>query len=136
MHFQSTKFISVLKNCVIILKYCNIGLFSIAPCKDIALNLLCLIFVFDSLIYFLDNVHYSYRPSNCNCLSFSLSKVICFPLLLAIAFKSKLESDNCCCCRNTLKSDNSWGAIKQKSYKPMHKTYQKYKAKRLRAIHI
>ena len=74
----------------------NIGLFSIAHCKVIALYLFCLIF---GIIYLLLTflwfhlLHYSD-----SCCSFSLLKAIAISisLLFTIAFKSKKINNYCC----------------------------------------
>ena len=80
-------------------QYCyrNIGLFSIAPCKVITLNPLCIPFGISSLLLFWGLPFYSYHSSNNrdsdSCRAFSILKAIAIrlPLLFANAFKSVKE---------------------------------------------
>ena len=79
-------------------QYCdsNIELFSIAPCKDITLNPLCILFCISSLLFFM-------------ALSLKLS------LLKAIAkrFANAFKSHNYCF-RNSWQSDNYMGCNTEK----------------------
>ena len=129
-------------------QYCdsNIGLFSIAPCKVITLNSLCILFGISSLLLFWWLPFLSYRSSNYrdsdSCHSFLLLKAIAIilPLLFANAFKSdnymgsNIENKPWTNLQNSyknlskdIKSDNfcyrkvgraitKWGAIEKNQY--------------------
>ena len=109
-------------------QYCDssIGLFSIAPCKDIVLNLLCFIFCIISLPLSSISLLYSYCSSNYSdsCRSFSIIKAIAinFSLLFTIAFKIEKCNNVITLCR----------AIENRTYEPIYNNTKK-EAKRLRA---
>ena len=91
-------------------QYCdsNIGLFSIAPCKGITLNPLCILLV-SVLCLFFDG---------------SLSKVIALPsIVITTTIADAIVG----------RALTIWKAIQKRSHEPINKTHTKIEAKRLRA---
>ena len=103
-------------------QYCdsNIGLYSIAPCKVITLNLIYILFGISSLLLFWWLSLKSYCSSNYRdsdrCRSFLLLKVITKRLLLLFANAFKSVKERHLLLRNSWKSKTIWKAIQKRSH--------------------
>ena len=86
----------------------NIGLFSIAPCAIIILNLLCFIFEISSLLLFLT----------------TLSKYIALPTIVRSIVDALTRTY---CHHNTWRAMTIWKAIQKRSHEPFYKTITKMK---------